>query len=133
MRKSSLLLLLIIAITQFSCENVEEKLVGSWTIESLEAPFDIINNTFFLKKDNTCRLPISDFYAKNTTQRDGTWSAYKEDNKVFLVISSDNKKFEGTYEVSNYKRVLDKESFGYLIKITFSKKDVILNCVKAEY
>ena len=127
-----LLLYLIILSIVTGCNYTGIKVKGSWNIQSYEGDFDLITRHLNLKSDNTCDLPLTDLNHRNTSQVIGEWKSYNKDNKVILVITSDNKIFEGEYEMSNWRRELDKESYGYFIKATFSNNKIILNCAKAE-
>src|SRR4051812_35330734 len=110
--------LLILSIT-FSCNKLENKVIGSWSIEMLEGNYDILTNGLNLKKDHTVILPMTDVSEPNTEMETGTWKVYHKGDKEFLEINTPNFKFNREYEVKNYRRVLDTISYGYLIKVTF--------------
>lgn len=129
--KNLIFILFISASTQLGCNYTGIKVKGNWNIQSYEADFELITRTFNLKNDNTCELPLTDSNDRNTSQVIGTWDSYNKGDKIILVITSDNKKLEGEYEMSNWRRELDEESYGYFIKATFSNDNVVFNCAKA--
>lgn len=128
----NLLLILFVAVASLGCNYTGIKVKGNWNIQSYEADFELITRSFRLNEDKTCELPLTDLNDRNTTKLSGTWDSYSKEDKVILVIKSDNKKFEGEYEMSNWRRELDKESFGYFIGATFSNNELVLNCAKAD-
>ena len=121
MKKSLLLIILILFC--ISCKNkVEQKLIGLWTIDVIDAPRlseNLLTNMVSFKKDGTCLLPttINDPIGK------GTWMLNEKDSTI--TIKTDKNPLAGSYSF-----VFQKDEKNKLFKLILKSKDISLRCSK---
>ena len=134
-RKISGIVLLI--ITFISCNNIENKVQGHWTIEKMtKGKIDLLqvlySNGFGLKEDHSCTLPIDNLKDRHSRKETGEWKVFEKSGKEYLQIISENKNFHGTYHITNSKTITDSISLGQLVKISFVSDSITIHCIKTK-
>jgi len=123
-----LLLLTILGLTLLtSCENMDDKVSGVWTIKGIyqnnESIFDTLSSTGFLvNKDKTCTFPLININNRHTSKEVGTWKTLKKGEQYYLQIITDNELFNDTYEIKSWEKVMDEKTYGYAI-VMFLESD----------
>lgn len=115
-----------------SCNEDEKRIVGSWAVEEIQAPFLIVNNAINFRKDHTCLLPLVKFEYRRTDKEEGKWKFDKRGSDRYVIIT-DNDEFAGEYKLINYHTFQDPESGGTLAQMTLSSAFVTMKCTKAVY
>jgi len=138
MKKTNLIILLA-CLFLISCNQLENKLEGTWAIDQAyyhDEPvrWDLYTNALGLNENNTCNLPPINSRPKRTPNEEkGTWQAFEEKDKAYLEIDTENRIFDRTFEVHNLRKVQDSVSLGYLMKMTLVADSLKLDCTKALY
>lgn len=134
--KNAALLFLTLAV--FACNPLEKKLEGGWVVDQAyyhDEPvlWDLYSNGVGLKPDNTCHLPIVNWDDRHSEKEKGIWTAFKDNGKTYLKIETENKVFNRTFEIHDLRKVQDKVSFGYLMKMTLAADSLKMDWTKALY
>jgi hypothetical protein len=138
MKRKLILLLLLASLT--SCNKLESNLRGGWEIEKVyyhnkPVIYDLYTNRLDFNKDHTCRLPVtaSALDENKLGGEKGSWEAYTKDNISYLKIKSENKIFNRTFRVLNFRKELDNIQYGYLLKMTLIADSLKMECAKVPY
>lgn len=88
----------------FSCNKTEKKVSGTWAIDkiildSVNIKGNLSVNVFRFGKDKRCELPLIDW--KGSEQ--GKWKIEKDNNNIYLIISSQDNKLSGKYILFFFK------------------------------
>lgn len=138
MKNLTHLSLLTFLLILSGCNELEEKLIGSWVVDQAyyhDEPvmWDLYSNGFSLNENHTATLPISNWEDRHTDKEKGTWKAFKENGAAYLKIDTKNPIFGRTFEIQDLRRVQDSISLGYLMKMTLVSDSLKMVCTKALY
>lgn len=129
-------LLLLSVLTLFSCNSSEEIISGLWVVDraylnNKPAYWDLYTNSFSLKPDHTCVLPINDWNHRGTNKQDGTWELIQNDTSRYLKITTENTLFNRTFKITKFKKISDPVSLGTLLTMTLSSDSLKLDCTSS--
>jgi hypothetical protein len=129
----------LLSVSFYSCQsNLEKQLKGGWVVDSAfynnnPVVWDLYSNGFDLNSDFSCELPIGDRNDRHSDKETGTWLTFSKNGIKVLSIETSNKIFNRTFEITRLTRIRDKESYGYLLKMTLESDSLKLDCTKAIY
>lgn len=129
--------IVLLILTFLSCNNIEKKVQGHWTIEKMtKGKIDLLQvlyaNGFGLKEDHSCTLPIDNLNDRYSRKETGEWIVFEKSGKEYLQIISENKNFHGTYLITNSEIITDSISLGKLVKISLVSDSITIHCIKAK-
>ena len=130
-----LLVLLIIGSTFLtSCNEMDKKVKGVWTIKEIyqhkESIFDTLFSTgFIINKDKTCVFP-----RRNTLEnKNGNWEIIKKGEDNYLNITTDNELFNDSYRIKVWERVLDENSQAYGIRMILESDRTTIVLTRSDF
>lgn len=133
------LILIVIFLLFASCESkVEKDAVGTWIIDELyyknqNFKDSLLANSFIIKKDNSCELPIVNIDDNHTLKEKGKWKVINKGSSYFLEITSTNELFRGTYKIETIGKIIDSISHDVSFKMKISNNEIKMFCSKIAF
>jgi len=130
-----LLLFLIISSTLLtSCNDMDDKVSGVWTIKGIyqnnESIFDTLFSTgFLINKDKTCAFPRRNI----SENKNGKWKTLKKGEQYYLKITTDNELFNDTYEIKSWAKIMDEKTYGYAIVMFLESKNTKMELHRSDF
>lgn len=128
----SLLFYIALCLVWSACER-GPAVGGGWSIEGYKGERSLLANGLELYSDGTCGLPMIDVTENHTPLGEGTWETFSDKGKYYLRITTPNRYFNDTYEVTSFKQMTDTVSWGQLTIMELQSARTWMLCKRADY